>query len=137
MRGSAPGCCHRVTLSPAWLIASARDLLRAIAKTGSRVLRAKQAISGDHRHSDDHAPHARHYCLSAETRPASPNAAPQAVFLLGPYFSGFLLVIKNIIGMKELITPENSGYGLAGTGFPNGKLPPESGLTPIAYIRFR
>ena len=96
MRGSAPGCCHRVTLSPAWLIASARDLLRVIAKTGSRVLRAKQAISGDHRHSDDHAPHARHYCLSAETQPAIPSAAPQAVFLLGPYFSGFLLVIKKL-----------------------------------------
>jgi hypothetical protein len=39
--------------------------------------------------------------------------------------------------MKELNTPENSRYDLARTGFPNGKLPPETGLTPIAYIRFR
>jgi hypothetical protein len=40
-----------------------------------------------------------------------------------------LLVVKNIIAMKELITPENSGYDRAGAGFPNGKLGAESGLT--------
>jgi hypothetical protein len=50
--------------------------------------------------------------------------------------SAFLLVIEISIDMTGLISPGNSGYGLVGTGFPNGKLPPETGLTPIAYIRF-
>ena len=65
-------------------IASGRDLLRAIAKTGSRDLPAKQAISGDHCHGVGHTPHARHHRLSAETQPAIPSAAPQAVFSRGP-----------------------------------------------------
>jgi len=79
-----PGCCHSVTLLLAWLIASARDLLRAIGKTGSRDLPGKQATSGDHCHSDDHAQHACRYCLSAETQPASPSDVPLAVVLRGP-----------------------------------------------------
>ena len=85
---------------------SARNLPRVTVKTESRDLPEKRATSADHWHCGDHAPHARRHGLSTETPPAFPNAVPLAVFLRGPYFSGFLIVIINIIGMAVLIAPE-------------------------------
>jgi hypothetical protein len=85
-----------------------RDLRKVTVRTESGDLPARRATSVDHRHGGDHAPRTHRHCLSAENQPASPSAVPQAVVLRGPYFSGFLLIVKNIIDMKELITPQSS-----------------------------
>ena len=85
-----------------------RDLRKVTVRTESRDLPARQATSVDYCHGGDHVPHTHRHYLSVENQPASPSAVPQAVVLRGPYFSGFLLIVKNIIDMKELITPQSS-----------------------------
>jgi hypothetical protein len=87
-------------------IVYARGLPRVTVKTESRGPPEKRAISADHGRCGDQAPHACRHRLSTETQPAFPNAVPLAVFLRGPYFSGFLIVIVNIIDRTELIAPE-------------------------------
>ena len=97
---------HRYAVACISSIVYARGLQRVTVKTESRDLPARRATSADHGHCGDHAPHACRYSLSTETQPAFPSAVPLAVFLRGPYFSGFLSVIVNIIDRAELIAPE-------------------------------
>jgi len=101
------GCCHTLTL----LLSStgfARDLRKVTVRTESGDLPVRRPTSVDHCYGVDHAPHAHRHSLSVENQPASPSAVPLVVFLRGPYFSGFLLIVKNSIDMKEFISPGSS-----------------------------
>ena len=109
-------------------IVYARSLPRVTVKTELKGLPARRVTSADHGHCGDQAPHACRHSLSTETQPAFPNAVPLAVFLRGPYFSGFLIVIVNIIDKTELIAPENQRKWLwPMLSPPNGKSPTETG----------
>ena len=97
---------HRYAVACISSIVYARGLPRVTVKTESRDLPERRVTSVDHWHCGDHIPHACRHSLSTETQLAFPSAVLLAVFLQGPYFSGFLIVIVNIIDKTELIAPE-------------------------------